>query len=186
MFIEHWKSQVKFIRMYKEYIYHHMMMTKGPTNSVQSFNTGGKELLFRGFILNIYSQVKFLCMYKEYIHCTSFYNGHSFWIGAATTAVQRGLEDSLIQTLGSWHSDAYKLYIKLPGASWQAPLFMGQLEIVEYVYTVLRFTSITQQFWELALEEEEEEEEVQQGSTRLLERKMEQIFEKKLSKTGTH
>ena len=42
------------------------------------------------------------------------YNGHSFRIGAATTAAQRGLEDSLIQTLGHWKSGAYKLYIKLP------------------------------------------------------------------------
>lgn len=44
----------------------------------------------------------------------SEYNGHSFRIRAATTAAQRGLEDSLIQTLGRWKSGAYKLYIKLP------------------------------------------------------------------------
>ena len=40
----------------------------------------------------------------------SLYNGHSFQIGAATTAAQRGLEDSLIQMLGCWKSAAYKSY----------------------------------------------------------------------------
>ena len=44
----------------------------------------------------------------------SRYNGHSFRIGTATTAAQRGLKDSLIQTLGRWKSSAYKLYIKIP------------------------------------------------------------------------
>ena len=46
----------------------------------------------------------------------SRYNGHSFRIGAATMAARQGIEDSMIQTLGRWRSDAYKIYIRLPRA----------------------------------------------------------------------
>ena len=41
------------------------------------------------------------------------YSGHSFRIGATTTAVVAGLEDSAIQTLGRWESSAFKCYIRL-------------------------------------------------------------------------
>ena len=41
------------------------------------------------------------------------YAGHSFRIGAATTAASAGIEDSIIQTLGRWKSSAYLLYVRL-------------------------------------------------------------------------
>ena len=44
------------------------------------------------------------------------YSGHSFRIGAATTAAQAGLEGQLIQMLGRWLNSAYLSYIRLPGS----------------------------------------------------------------------
>ena len=41
-------------------------------------------------------------------------SGHSFQIGAATTAAACGLPESLIKTLGRWESSAYMLYIRTP------------------------------------------------------------------------
>ena len=45
---------------------------------------------------------------------SSKYSGHSFRIGAATTAAARGIEDCVIKTLGRWESVAYLQYVKLP------------------------------------------------------------------------
>ena len=42
------------------------------------------------------------------------YAGHSFWIGAATTAFHVGIPNSTIQMLGRWESSAYTRYIKTP------------------------------------------------------------------------
>jgi len=42
----------------------------------------------------------------------SMWNGHSFRRGATTWAVQVGISETEIETLGRWKSDTYKAYIE--------------------------------------------------------------------------
>ena len=64
------------------------------------------------------TRVRFVSALREALRSSGFdaslYAGHSFRIGAATTAAQHGLQDSLIQTLGHWRSSAYTVYIQTP------------------------------------------------------------------------
>ena len=41
------------------------------------------------------------------------FKGHSFRIGAATSAASKGIQDHMIQCLGRWRSDAYKTYVRV-------------------------------------------------------------------------
>lgn len=64
------------------------------------------------------SRNNFLNMLKHALTCvgydSSMYSGHSFQIGAATTAGSVHVEDHLIKILGRWSSDAYCRYIRTP------------------------------------------------------------------------
>lgn len=42
------------------------------------------------------------------------FTGHSFWIGAATTALKAGISDAKIKMLGRWESFAYQGYLHTP------------------------------------------------------------------------
>ncbi|CAC5375218.1 unnamed protein product [Mytilus coruscus] len=47
----------------------------------------------------------------------ALYNGHSFRIGAATSAGKANTEDHLIKTLGRWSSDSYCRYVRTDKSS---------------------------------------------------------------------
>lgn len=61
------------------------------------------------------------CRFLTMLHtaCTqaginsSGFSGHSFRIGAATTCAKNNVPDHMIQALGRWSSDCYKLYVRI-------------------------------------------------------------------------
>ena len=44
----------------------------------------------------------------------SRYKGHSFRIGAASHAAERGLSDAQLRALGRWKSNTFQRYIRVP------------------------------------------------------------------------
>ena len=64
------------------------------------------------------SRDRFISAVREALMATGVgalkYAGHSFRIGAVTTAANCGIQDSLIRTMGQWESSAYTLHICTP------------------------------------------------------------------------
>ncbi|CAC5405183.1 unnamed protein product [Mytilus coruscus] len=63
--------------------------------------------LSRDRFISLLRDLLFRLGYKDDKFC-----GHSFRIGAATSAAAAGIEDHIIQTLGRWSSDCYMRYIR--------------------------------------------------------------------------
>lgn len=66
----------------------------------------GKPLTQAGFVVELKSALE-----RQGV-CSEGYSGHSFRIGAATTAAEVGIGDAVIQQLGRWKSAAYKGYVQ--------------------------------------------------------------------------
>ena len=75
---------------------------------------------FRGWFTTDEEQTTFRSALTQAGIDSSLYSGHSFRIGAASTAAANGVVDSLIQTLGRWKSSAYLAYIKIPSENLSA------------------------------------------------------------------
>lgn len=48
---------------------------------------------------------------------STHYSGHSFRVGAATTAARAGMSEAMIKMLGRWESAAYERYVRTPRES---------------------------------------------------------------------
>jgi hypothetical protein len=60
------------------------------------------------------------CLQQHLQHCgvdPSSYSGHSFRRGGASWAFDSGLPGELVQVLGDWKSDSYKLYVTMDNSA---------------------------------------------------------------------
>ena len=64
------------------------------------------------------TRIRFVAQIRQALESSGLfsqeYAGHSFRIGAATTAAECGVEDSTIKAQGRWRSSAFQVYIRLP------------------------------------------------------------------------
>ena len=84
------------------------LATRGPSQGPLFMHKDGQPLSRSSLVKKVRSALTQAGM------DASIYSGHSFRIGAASTAAAKGVEDALIQILGRWQSTAYLRYVKLP------------------------------------------------------------------------
>ncbi|XP_073258365.1 uncharacterized protein [Porites lutea] len=82
-------------------------LTARPRGPLFSFRSG--RLLTRSAVVNLLRDAA-----RQVGLPYNSLKGHSFRIGAASTAAAAGLPDWLIKILGRWSSDCYQLYIRTP------------------------------------------------------------------------
>ena len=82
--------------------------TRGSAPGPFFLDSRGKAALKPGFVAQIRSILSAIGIPSHQ------YAGHSFRIGAATTASLAGIQDSTIQALGRWSSTAFLQYIRMP------------------------------------------------------------------------
>ena len=84
------------------------MALRGPTPGPFFQQQDGKPLTKGSFVRQVKEVV------TEAGLDAQLYSGHSFRIGAATSAARAGIQDSTIQALGRWSSAAFLVYVRTP------------------------------------------------------------------------
>lgn len=84
---------------------------RGTTDGPLFHFENGSPLTRDAFVKEVRSALRLAGVDAEH------YSGHSFRIGAATSAAAAGLEDAVIKILGRWQSTAYLQYVQLPRES---------------------------------------------------------------------
>lgn len=82
------------------------LAVRGPSSGPLFLSQTGKVLLRSRFDKVVKSSLGFCGL------DSSRYKGHSFRIGGASAAAEKGFTDSQIRLLGRWKSDAFKKYIR--------------------------------------------------------------------------
>lgn len=91
----------------------YLAFSPAPTAGSPLFTLHSGRPLTRDFLTVVLRQL----LVAAGIPCPDQYAGHSFRIGAATSAAAANVPDWLIQTMGRWASNCYKLYIRTPRAA---------------------------------------------------------------------